>query len=361
MIINKISIKKLNLKLAKQFAYFTATLKYLPYILVKIKTDEKIIGYGEAAVAWDVTGENQEGAIGMKKYLVDILYDQPLNNLDDITKLMSQINLYIAQNSALKCAIESAFFDVLGKFLKKPVYEILGLKNKTNVISQLVISYSDDKSSLNIRIKNFITHGGKIVKIKVGQSFNDEILLIKNIISSFPDIKIVLDVNQGWTDFSLAWIKIKKLQSMASNILWIEQPVKAQDLESLSKLSQKSVIPIMVDESCHNLADLKSIHKVKAAKYINIKLAKTGGILEAQKMVDFCDKHGLKYMLGDMVQSQIGTAYNLQAANLGDFVSFDLTTPEQIIDDSATGLENFENNFSIPNGFGLGIQVNETK
>ncbi len=114
----------------------------------------------------------------------------------------------------------------------------------------------------------------------------------------------------------------------------------------------------MADESCHDLLDLKNLHINKSVKLVNIKLAKCGGILKAIAMVKYCEANGINYMLGDMINSQLGTSANLHMATLGNFISYDLTAESRLTDSLYTGLKINDQLFCIPDEPGLGVKIN---
>src|SRR3989338_6067443 len=115
MIIKTLTAEKYTLKLRKPFSYHTLTLKHLPYALVRVTTDIGIVGIGEAALAWDVTGETQAGALAATKLIELIITCSRLLELEDVKTLMMDVEAYFAGNTGLKAAVESALFDVLGQ------------------------------------------------------------------------------------------------------------------------------------------------------------------------------------------------------------------------------------------------------
>ena len=361
MKIKSIKLIKFNPRLTKPFVYFMAKLNFLPYVLVEIKVDNGLVGYGEAALAWDVTGETQDGALGILKYIKPLVLDQEFNSLKELEQITSKINTYIYGNNALKAAIEMSLLDILGKEKKMPVFEILGGKNKDFVLAQKVFTFNYTFKEIQKNIKESLANGTKIIKLKVGQDFKKEITTISHICKMFPDVKLVFDVNQGWINTEIALRNIKQLEKYSNNISWIEQPILYYDYDGLAEIRKNTKIKIMADESCKNLFDLENLYYRQAIDLVNIKLAKTGGMIEMIKMIKFCEKNKIGYMLGDMISSSLGTAANLQAATLGNFVSYDITLPGSLKKDPFIGLE-FDNcKAFIPKNTGLGVELSFDK
>ncbi|NQU77254.1 hypothetical protein HQ544_01000 [Candidatus Falkowbacteria bacterium] len=355
MLITDVIVKKLDIELTQPFSYYKACLNCLPYVLVVIKTNKELEGFGEGALAWDITGETQAGALEIMEIIKPKLIKKSVVNLEDVKNIMQEINENVYANSALKAGIEMALLDLLGKLKFLPVYKLFGEHKKKYVISQKTFSYKEEeKGQLEKNIKQALGEGVELFKFKIGLGKDKDIKLVKKIHDINPKIKIGLDVNQGFESAELAISIIKELREF--NILWIEQPLYYQDYDGLAKIRKKTNIPIMADESCHNLLDLENLYNRDSLDLVNIKLAKCGGIFEALKMIGFCDKYNIGYMLGDMVHSALGTAANLQLAGLGRFISYDLTLPGRVKNDMFTGLNFSGYKAFIPQGAGLGIK-----
>ncbi|MFA6973828.1 MAG: enolase C-terminal domain-like protein [Parcubacteria group bacterium] len=355
MKIVNIEAKKVNIRLSRPFSYFLATLNHLPYVIVSIKLESGIVGYGEAAMGWDTTGEVQGGGIEIFNLIIKpILKNKRISNVPDVEKILFEVNQYVYGNTALKAGLEAALLDALGKLKNKPVYVLLGGIKKEYIIPQKVFSFEEnDFQKLKEEIEESKKQGVAYFKFKAGKKIDSLIKILDRLSRINPDYSFIIDVNQGWNNSDNALKAINKLEKF--NIAWIEQPVRHADFEGLAEIRRKTKIPIMADESCHNILDLENLYLRKSVDMINIKLAKCGGIIEAKKMINFCDKHKIKYMLGDMLQSSLGTAANLQAATLGNFVSYDLTMPERIKSDPFGGLVFGGLKAYIPKGYGLGV------
>lgn len=354
MIIKEIKVEKYNIGLRRSFTYHTLTLKSLSYALVTTKSDSGLIGLGEAALAWDVTGETQAGALAAGRLISPLLVGRRLDDISDVASTMSELNYSLAGNTGLKAGIESALFDILGQKLKKPIYQLLGGKKKFSVVLQKTFSYEELANDYESIIKRALKSGVQIFKFKIGVNLKLEVDILTQVRKKFPKIEIVVDANQTWRDWRLAERGLRVFDQV--KIKWVEQPLLAWDFEGMALLRHKLRVPIMADESCHNLFHLKLLYEKRAIDFINIKLAKCGGILPAKEMIVFCDQHKIGYMLGDMLHSALGTAYNLHAAMLGNFLSYDLTLPERLRSDKARGLVFDGFKAYIPNKPGLGVK-----
>src|SRR3989454_2658570 len=75
----------------------------------------------------------------------------------------------------------------------------------------------------------------------------------------------------------------------------VEQPVPREDLDGLRWVRERSPIPVFADESCHHLGDLANL--AGRVDGVNLKIMKTGGIREMQRMIHAARAHGIRIML----------------------------------------------------------------
>jgi len=353
MFIKHVAAKKYTLKLREPFSYHTLTLDSLWYVLITATSSTGVVGIGEAALAWDVTGETQEGALAAAALAAPFIAGAHIDSVADVKNIITAIEATIANNTGLKAGIESALLDILGQTKKLPIYKLLGGSAKPFIILQKTFSFQETRRDVASVIQAAIGQGVNVFKFKVGGRQAEEVKILRKIYKRFPEIDIVLDANQAWSSPRAALTFLSALKDV--KLKWLEQPLASQDYDGLAALRRQTSVPIMADESCHNVHDLKLLHEKQAIDLVNIKLAKCGGLFAACAMIDYCEKNGIGCMLGDMLHSAVGTAYNLQAACLGKFISYDLTLPERLQSDKSRGLifEGFK--AYIPTQSGLGV------
>jgi L-alanine-DL-glutamate epimerase-like enolase superfamily enzyme len=129
---------------------------------------------------------------------------------------------------------------------------------------------------------------------------------------------IRVDVNEGWTALDEALDALPRLAELG--VEYCEQPLPAGHAQG-PELKERSPIPIYVDEDCHTLDDIADC--ARRGHGVNIKLAKSGGIREALRMVPAARALGLGVMLGCMLESGLGIAAGASIASLCDHVDLD--------------------------------------
>jgi L-alanine-DL-glutamate epimerase-like enolase superfamily enzyme len=163
------------------------------------------------------------------------------------------------------------------------------------------------------RTEKIAGRGFERLKLKLGGRDGLDVERV-NAVRSVTDLPLQCDVNEAWA-FEEALELLPQLE-----LQYCEQPLAAGDPDG-PELKRRSPVPIYVDEDCHTLADVAPC--AERAHGINIKLAKSGGIREAVRMVHAARALGLGVMLGCMVESGLGIAPGAQIASLMDHVDLD--------------------------------------
>ena len=123
MKITDIKAEKVRIELTAPFRVAFAEINYSENLLLKIRTDEGIDGYGEAAPMPFVTGETIDSVISVINLLRPGLIGM---NPMDIEKIHERMDSCIYGNSSAKCAVDLSMYDLMGKFMGQPVYKLLG-------------------------------------------------------------------------------------------------------------------------------------------------------------------------------------------------------------------------------------------
>jgi L-alanine-DL-glutamate epimerase-like enolase superfamily enzyme len=240
-------------------------------------------------------------------------------------------------------AIDMALYDMNGKILGKPIYEMLGLARqdvspscKTISLAQL----SDWKKYLQeFREQRFI-------KVKVNSETDLDIL---KEIHQETGAKLFVDANEAWSP-EAALLKCKEMDEWGF-IEFIEQPIGANQRASLEKIKAHCKIPIILDE---DITTLGSMHRMRSGMDgINIKVQKVGGIYRAIEMITEARRMSKKILLGCRIESSVGITAASHLMPLVDYV--DLDSAAMIVNDPYRGAYFNKDTLIIPNSHGLGI------
>ena len=337
------------------FVIATGTMHFAQNVLVKIYTDSGIYGVGECSAFPMIVGETQETCLAMAKDFAKILKGKnPLEIADRMNDLLG----YAAHNATIKSAFDMALFDISAKNANLPLYKFLGGQNRTIETDMTIGIGKPDEMAL--AAQKYQQNGCNIIKIKLGKNVKEDIERVKKIRAAVgDDVVLRLDANQGWS-FDEALFALNEMASQ--NIEFCEQPMRTWYDDKLPELAAKVPIKIMADESCYNHHDARKLINAKACAYLNIKFAKSGGILEAQKIHQEAVKGNMLCMMGAMLESRIALSAKLHfALSCSNVVFFDLDTCMlgHLVDPVVGGLTYNGYRLSLPDSIGIGADADE--
>jgi L-Ala-D/L-Glu epimerase len=326
----ELTARTVSLALAEEFGIARGSRTQTEVVQVELSHDG-LVGRGEAAPVY-YRGETVATA---SEYLSSLrLTDDPF---------ALEENLSTPGDAAGRAALDAALHDWVGRRLGVPVWRLLGLPRSAPVTSYtLGIDTLDGTRDRARRAAAF-----RALKVKVGGA---EDLARLEAVRAETDAPLRVDANEGWT-LSQARELVPALVELGVDL--IEQPFPAADLESFRALRELSPRPpVIVDEGCQDLGDVAGV--AAYADGINIKLAKSGGLREAVRMVHAARALGLRVMIGCMVESQLGVAPAAQIASLAEWV--DLDGHLLLAEEPFRGLQ-LEDGCVLPShGPGLGVE-----
>ncbi len=322
-------------------------------VIVKIYTDEGIVGIGEAAPSARITGETIETILGVISRLKNIvLGSNPL----EYRRIIESIDNAVIGNPSAKAALDIAIFDVVAKKYGVPLYRLLGGSDNSFETSVTIGIMPQEKAIY--KAQKYVEQGIRILKIKIGTNPSGDVDLLKKIRQIVgDDVRIRIDANQGYT-VKQAIRVLKAIENL--DIEFCEQPVHWRDLDGMREVRRNTEIPIMADESVHGPRDAIEIIKMDAADMINIKIMKAGGILNSLKIADICDAYGMKCQIGCMSETQISIAAGVSVAIAARSIEFsDLDGYILLKENIASGIKFDGLRNILPDKPGLGVEIRE--
>lgn len=280
-------------------------------VWVRIEDGEGLEGWGEAAPL-PYYGETAETVTAVLPRLGEVLCEAAGSDPFALERVESAIASSLGGNPAARAAVSSALHDLVGKRLGVPVWRLWGL-DASAPLSSFTLGL-DEPDAMRERLREAASY--PILKVKVGTERDEEVLAL--IREERPDAVVRVDANTAWS-VKEALAKLPMLEAYGVELL--EQPLAAGDLEGLRLVRSRTTIPVIADESCRTAVDIPRLAGVVDG--VNIKLAKCGSLREALRMVHVARAHGLRVMLGCMVETTLGIAAALQLAPLVDYTDLD--------------------------------------
>ncbi|AXA36725.1 L-alanine-DL-glutamate epimerase [Candidatus Sumerlaea chitinivorans] len=301
-------------------------------------------GIGEAAPV-SYYGEDEETVTRTLATVEQMEFD----DLDLVEHVMTEINARVPENRAAKAALDMALYDRLGKRLGIPLWKLFGHKPTRPLLTSFTIGIDTLEVMLEKveRAQNY-----KILKIKLGRDVEHDLTVMREIRKLVgPEKCLRVDANAGW-DLDTAKRAFPVLADLG--VEFVEQPLPMGAFEQLPKLKSHCPLPILLDEDVHTARDIPRLAPFTDG--INIKLMKSGGLAEARRMIAVARAHGLRVMLGCMIESSLGIT---AAAHLGPAVDYlDLDGHLLIANDPFAGVAcDPDGTMHLPTGPGLGVTV----
>ena len=304
MNIRSIEIFGVSLPLLRPFVVSYDSYTHLPSIVVRIETDNGMVGYGEAVPDEHVTGETYGSTLDvLRTHLAPaLLGENPLH----LERIHEKMNNSIYGVPSAKAALDIACHDLIGKLTGQPLYRLLGGPAHAELKVPYVMSIGEPNQMAE-EAKQAVLEGYSELKIKIGREADEDVERVRAVRSAVGSgIRLRVDVNQGWRHVTTALYALKQMEEL--NIDWIEQPILADDIDGLAEIRRKTRIPVMIDEGLHGSKELRQVIAQKAADLINIKLMKCGGIYPAVKLIHQAEMAGIRAQIGSMVESSVATA-----------------------------------------------------
>lgn len=308
-----------------------------PDVLTEIGYDG-LTGYGEASMP-PYLGETQESCIAFLSKVNLSKYPNPF----ELETILADVDALAPGNPAAKASIDLALHDLVGKLMGQPWYNIWGFDPAKTPYTTYTIGI-DTPDVVRQKVRE--AREFKVLKVKLGRDNDREMI---ETIRSVTSVPLTADVNQGWKDRQRALDELHWLKER--NVVVIEQPFpKEGALDDLAWLTERSPIPIIADESCQRLADVKRLYG--AVSGINIKLMKSTGMREAHRMLTLARSLGMKVMLGCMTETSCAIS---AASHLSPMVDWaDLDGALLISNDPFKGTTVVDGKVTLGPGPGLG-------
>ena len=253
--------------------------------------------------------------------------------------------LYDAIPPAARCGLDIALHDLIAKDCGRPLYRLLGLDPERTPYTSFTIGMSDPQTTIaKVREAGDAT----VLKVKLGSGVvRRDVETVAAVRGAFTGT-IRIDANEGWN----AEEAVRALREIARyDVEFCEQPIPAGSPEQLRWVRERVDVPIVTDEDSLCATDLPRL--IGCVDGVNVKLAKTGGIRGAVRMIHTARSLGFKVMLGCMVESQISAA---AAAHLSPLVDWaDIDGPLLTADDPFDGITYARGKIVLPNLPGLGV------
>lgn len=360
----------MKIKSIKTFLVNPDVQKTKKLLFVKIETDEDIYGWGEC-----YTVTEREFAIEMiVKNISTYLIGRSPFHIKHFTYIMYNDFAYKRGSMEFYCAmsgIEQALWDIIGKKLETPVYNLLGgpCRNKIRVYANGWDGwYSDD--DLPKRAKQLVDRGFTALKFdpfygpfRMHISKEEEeiavncVKIIREAVGTQIDLLIEVHRRLAPANAINVAREIEKYSPF-----WYEEPVSSNNIDALVEVKQNIKHPMVAGEDLYTKSGFRELFEKRAVDIINPDICACGGILEAKEISAMAEAYYICVSPHNCNSTTIGLAATIQLCAVIPnfiiteyFVNFERFGSE-ICDEPLQVKDSY---IEIPNKPGLGIELNE--
>ncbi|UOQ50099.1 galactonate dehydratase [Gracilibacillus caseinilyticus] len=342
------------------------------WCFVKVETDEGITGWGEPVV--EGKAATVETAV---QELSEFLIGKDPLNIEDHWNVMYRAGFYRGGPILMSAiaGLDQALWDIKGKYFNAPVYQLLGGACRESIRVYSWIG-GDRPSDVGEAAKKVVDAGFTAVKMNGTEELQyvDSYEKIDHVVERIasvreavgPYIGIGIDFH-GRVHKPMAKILAKELEVFRP--MFIEEPVLPENNEALAEISKHTCIPIATGERMYSRWDFKPLFEAGYADIIQPDLSHAGGITEVKKIASMAEAYDVAVAphcpLGPIALAAClqmdATAHNafIQEQSLGIHYNKGNDLLDYITDHSVFHYQ--DGHVKIPQGPGLGIEINEEK
>lgn len=288
----------------------------------------------------------------MTEFLIPMLLGKSLARAAECPGLIEKVK----GNRMAKAALENALWAVEAVEKKVPLWKLLGGTRK-EIECGVSIGIQDSPEQLIEKVATELGAGYRRIKVKVKPGWDVNVL--EKIRQRWPEILLSCDANSAYRleDFT-------HLQGFDRfNLLMIEQPLWNDDIFFHARLQKQIKTAICLDESIRQARDAEMAAELGACRIVNIKVGRVGGLSEAIKVHDLCQRHGIANWCGGMLESGVGRVQNIHLSALpnfklpGDVSASKRYWKEDIVEPEVTVTS--DGLIPLPQGPGTGFRLKE--
>ena len=367
------TVKKTNVK--------ATTLKgYKDWNFVRIETDEGIMGLGEAHPGEGITDvivkRLKPLQVGKDPLNVEPLY----HHMIDRTTGQSVGGTMLGAIGG----VETALWDLAGKVLEVPIYQLLGGKYRDRLRLYADVGRGsggiDTPQAWAQRAREGVADGYQAIKFDIDHSADElqhdpvnrglslaELDKMTALVAAVreavgDDIDVCIDCH-GLYNVRDVLLLAQRLEPF--NLMFLEDPVPPENIDAMGKVTASTSIPICTGEWVHRRDGFRRLIQEQACDMLHVDVSATGGILEAKKIADLADlyympfaAHNIVSPLGMVAAAHVCAAVrNLHSMEL-PYHADQVSWRWELVQSKETMIQ--DGQFVVPDGPGLGVELNET-
>jgi len=269
--------------------------------LSALATGARALGLGEAAALPPVTREDQPDLLAA---LPALALRAIGTELHDLAALERTLDAWLPAQPVARAGLECALLDAIARLCGAPLGVLLGGALPCRLHTDITLPIAEPEHMGELA-REHAAHGFSAFKIKVGKRLEDDLRALAAVATAVPAARVRLDANAGFGAADALRL-CAEARRLGVQLECFEQPCARADLDGMAEVAAKAGVPVIADESVTTLAELERVIAARAAHGVNLKLAKSGGLLPALAIGRAARAAGLQLMCGGMVETRLG-------------------------------------------------------
>jgi len=347
------------------------------HLVVKVQDDDGAVGWGEtpAIATWGGThmryyGETPETAAHIiESYLWPAVEGLDAGDFEAVHRAMDGA---VKGHPYAKAAIDIALFDLVGHKLGAPASTLLGGRVRDRIQLCHSLGIMDDDPALD-EAEAAVSEGVKTIKVKTGVDPQRDTRIVRKLRDRLGEaVALRVDANEGYRQVSDA-VRITEQMVAEGGIFMCEQPLAGARL--CAEVARRVSVPVMVDESAWTAQDVLEISELGGIEVISLYVTKPGGLWRAKQQSIVAESVGLVSDIGGSIEMGIGSAANLQLGSSVPIADLASVCPASAPAGARAGIAGLyytddlitepltlkDGDLLVPNGPGLGVEIDEDK
>jgi galactarate dehydratase (D-threo-forming) len=332
-----------------------------PHVIVELATDEGLVGLGEMSDFGHIPPYMSPYVEGLEAALKETLVGCDPFDLARTEELVRQRHFGGSSASLVACSIDLALYDLQGKAVGRPVYDLLGgkVRERIPVCYPIFAMRKPEDVEQNLkRVADRLAEGHHMIRLYFGLDLDLDEAFLDGVRQRFGKRVEIKSLDAGGAPFNWqqAIQAIRRLRQY--DFMLVESPCRRSGIEGMAEVRRQVDVPI--SEHVGSAADVLRLARVDAIDIANICLSSLGGIYQARPVFAVAQAVGVACLIGTTQELSIGTSGQAQlgAAMLNLDYPCDPVGPILYQDDVVRQRVRYEGgHLIVPSGPGLGMEI----
>lgn len=346
-----------SLPLARPVRFAGGTLATTEHVLVRVVTDEGLVGHAEAPSRPFFYGESQAGMVeAVRRWFGPMLLQRDPFCIERAWAGFDEVE----HNNTVKGALDIALHDLMGQALGQPCHRLLGGWTDAVRVTH-ICGYGPPQAMIDEALAMRERHGIDSFKLKVGIDPRQDVEMLHAVRRALPDALLYVDGNSGLNGPDA--VRVLHAGSEVG-LAWAEEPVHRDDRPGRAFVARHARIPIMGDESCRTPAETARELDDGFVHVVAIKTARTG-FRVSRDIAAQCAARRVRNVVASQGDSTIGIVAGLhfavahrQTALQPAELAFHLNTGSDLLADP---VEIRDGRLAVSDRPGLGLRIDPDK